>query len=153
MNLIVAIDGNNGIGFDNKMPWYIPEDLKYFKNITNGNIIIMGKNTYNAIGKTLNNRINIIISHNPIENCITTDNIDDTLEKYNNNNIYIIGGESIYKQFLKYCETLFITKILKTYKCDTFFPDYLDKYHIISESDVKIYNNISYVFCVYKKNT
>ena len=151
MNLIVAIDEKNGIGLNNKIPWHIPEDLKYFKTITTDNIIVMGKNTHNSIGKKLDNRINIIMTHNPIHNCISINNIDSVLEKYNNNNIYIIGGESIYKQFLDRCKFLYITKIFKDFKCDTFFPEYLSKYDLINESSVKIHNRIHYQFCVYKK--
>ncbi len=111
----------------------------------------MGKNTYNSIGKKLDNRINIVLSNDIIRNCITIEKIDGIKEKYKKNNIFIIGGESVYKQFLNDCEYLYITKIYESFKCNKYFPDYENNFELINESIIKEYNNIKYQFCIYKK--
>lgn len=151
MNLIVALDLNNGIGFNNEIPWYLPEDLKYFKKITTGNIVVMGKNTHKSIGKLLDNRINIILSHNVMKNCITVSDLNGVINKYKNNNIFIIGGSSVYKQFINECKYLYITKIYKSFNCDTFFPKYENNFNLVSESDIKTFKDIKYQFCIYEK--
>lgn len=152
MNLIVAIDNNNGIGKNNIIPWYIPEDLQYFKNITTGNVIVMGKNTYYSINKKLYNRINIILSHNTIKNNITVTSLEDIIKKYKKENIFIIGGASIYNQYINQCKFLYITKIKKDFKCDTFFTNYKNNFTKVYKSEEKIYNNIKYNFTIYKNN-
>ena len=123
LKIIVAIGKNREIGKDNKLLWHLPEDLKHFKNLTKNSTVIMGYNTYLSIGRPLPNRKNIVL-------CDKVLNIDG-VEVYNNlekclkenNDAYIIGGQSIYEQTLKYVTELHISYIDKEFKdADTFFP-------------------------------
>jgi len=132
MKLIVALDKNNGIGFENKLPWNHKCDLKYFSKLTKGsnnnNCIIMGKNTYLSIGRPLPNRNNIVLSTTLNDDNITIFHSLDLLLEYLNNHafddIWVIGGLQIYNLFLskKLINELFVTFINKEYYCDTYFP-------------------------------
>lgn len=134
INIIVALcKHNNGIGINNKLPWYYPEDLKFFSRITKGNgnnAVIMGRKTYESIGKELSERTNIIISKTLInKNLHIFSNINDalsycSLKKYDET--FIIGGESIYKESIKFANKLYVTEIDEYYECDTFFPEIKD---------------------------
>ena len=148
-NIIVAICQNNGIGFENKIPWYHKDDLKFFQKITKGNLnnaIIMGKNTYLSLNKPLKNRYNIVISTTlKIENELvkTFSNIDEAINFCNNSNfseVWICGGENIYNQFLtnyKYLiDSIYVNELDIKCKCDKFF-NVLD---IISKDDFFLFN-------------
>ena len=136
MNLIIACDINNGIGKENKLPWKIKEDLKYFRKVTTRtdfptqkNIVIMGWNTWESIGKPLKNRINIVISRNheleEREDLYQIKNIDDIyklLDSFTDiYEIFVIGGSQIYKHFLPHVDKIYLTKIYHKYQCDTHF--------------------------------
>lgn len=131
LNIIVAICAyNNGIGFNNKLPWHYPDDLKYFSKITKGNgnnAIIMGRNTFESIGKKLPGRTNIILSKTLINNNLHIfSNLNDSLtycKLMNFDEVFIIGGESVYKQSIDLVDKIYLTKINQFYKCDTFFPE------------------------------
>ena len=132
-NIIVATDNNNGIGMNNQMPWYIPEDLIHFKKITSNSIVIMGRNTYESIPiqwRPLNNRLNIVLSNNKqlhikCENLIYTDEAGmwDAINSYSTiySNTFFIGGQQVYEKFINITHGIYITRIYKEYKCDTFF--------------------------------
>tara|TARA_Y100000816_G_C26096992_1_gene580720 strand:+ start:411 stop:929 length:519 start_codon:yes stop_codon:yes gene_type:complete len=140
--IIVATCNDNGIGFNNKLPWeHIKEDMKLFSKLTIGNgnnSIIMGRKTFDSIGKPLKNRTNIILSNTldfDEENLISFDNIHYILEyckqkKFHEN--WVIGGETIYKQFLhlNLVDQIYQTKIFNNYSCDTFFPEIDLKFNI-----------------------
>ena len=137
LKIIVAIGKNREIGKDNKLLWHLPEDLKHFKNLTKNSTVIMGYNTYLSIGRPLPNRKNIVL-------CDKVLNIDG-VEVYNNlekclnenNDAYIIGGQSIYEQTLKYVTELHISYIDKEFKdADTFFPAF-EKSFKLKYSEVK----------------
>lgn len=132
LNIIVAIcKENRGIGLNNKLPWNYPEDLKYFSRITKGNgnnAIIMGRNTFESIGKTLPKRTNIILSKTLTSNekYLIFENIIDSLsycKSQNFDEVFIIGGESIYNQTIHLVDSIYVTEINKYYSCDTFFPE------------------------------
>ena len=159
-NMIVATDLSRGIGKDNKLPWYFPEDLKYFSKLTRGegnNAIIMGKNTWESINSTgLKKRDNLILSTTlDFENTMENNNIAKTFtspelliyycknKKYDN--IWIIGGEKIYSYFLEkyiaFINKIYVTYIDKFYECDSFFPKInLKKFRCISCSTHNLYN-------------
>jgi len=127
ISLIVAADLNNGIGYCNQLLCHLPADLKYFKNLTTGHHILMGKNTYNSIGKPLPNRTNLVVSKtiNNLHGCHVFNAIDDAIAFALSNNeteLFIIGGDSIYKQCMYMAETIYITRIKHTFTADTFFP-------------------------------
>jgi dihydrofolate reductase len=143
ISIIVAIAEDNGIGYKNELLAPISEDLKRFKAITAGNTVVMGRNTWYSLPKRpLPNRQNIVITN--IENEVfegaeTAYSIDEAIEKCPNNaESFIIGGAMIYRQFYEKADKLYITRILKTFKADTFFPEIeSDKWKIESESDKK----------------
>lgn len=159
MNIIVAIDKNNGIGKDNDLLVHISEDMKFFKETTTGNVVIMGRKTLESFPnkKPLKNRINIVISSNKnlkIDGAIVVDSISDAIteaKKYNKE-IFVIGGASIYNQFIELVDNLYVTKINKNFEADTFFP-IIDKKKWIEEpiSDIKSQDDLTYQFFKYKK--
>ena len=128
LNLIVAKAKNNVIGKNGKIPWSIPEELQYFKEKTINNVVIMGRKTYDSIGKPLNKRINIIISNTKAfsgENCFTVKSLEDALSlaKKFNKEIFIIGGERLYKEAIDIVDRMYITEVFMDVKeADTFFP-------------------------------
>ena len=129
IKLICAISKNNVIGKENKLPWNISEDLKRFKELTSNNWIVMGRKTFDSIGRPLPNRKNIVLTKNKnlkIDSVEVFNSPKDVIEFYKNSSdqkdLFIIGGTYIYDLFLEYCEYLFITNVDKNYLGDAFFP-------------------------------
>ncbi|MBS4537139.1 dihydrofolate reductase [Clostridium sp. D2Q-11] len=160
ISMIVALDKNNGIGNENKLLAHIPEDLKYFKNVTNGQIIVMGYNTYLSLPKRpLPNRINIVLTRKNInlDGAIVVNSIDrllDHLKEYKDKEIFICGGASIYEQMMPYSNKLYITHIFNEFSADTFFPKIEEEeWNIdsISGDFENIYNKYPHVFTIYKR--
>ncbi len=152
VRLIVAISENNAIGKDNKLIWHLPEDLKRFKRLTTGHTIIMGRNTYESIGRPLPNRKNIVVTRQKdyvAENCIVVDSIEKALELSNlEDEVFIIGGSQIYREVLdkNLVEQLDVT--------DTYFPEidltiWKESIRIDYHKDDK--NNYDYSFITYTK--
>lgn len=161
ISIIVAIAENYAIGKDNQLLWHISDDLKRFKQITSGNTIIMGKKTYYSLPvRPLKNRRNIVITDiagETIDGCTMAYSIDEAVslcEKDKEN--FVIGGGSIYAQFMKYATKLYITKVHKPFEGDVFFPE-IDSNHWQLESnepgpnDSNIDFNFSYLTYVRKK--
>jgi dihydrofolate reductase len=128
ISIIVVIAKNNGIGKDNKLLWHIPADLKRFKIITTGHTVIMGKNTFLSLpGGPLKNRRNLVISDNPddrFDGCETVFSIEEALSRCDNNQEnFVIGGASVYRQFLPLASKLYLTLVNKSFEADTFFPE------------------------------
>jgi len=160
MKAIVAVDLNWGIGCEGKLLHRIPEDMKFFKEMTLGKVVIMGRETFESFpGKEpLKNRINIVLSKNESFNnekvtiCRSLDELFHELEKYNSDDIFVIGGESIYSQLLTFCAEAYVTKIESKYVADKYFPD-LDKketWKLVFSSDSRSYNDIQYKFTKYE---
>lgn len=126
ISLIVAMSSNSVIGKDNKLPWSIPEDLRYFKDITTGHTVIMGRKTYESIGKALPNRRNIILTQNRdflAEGCTVVHSVNEVWQLFNREEeIFVIGGSEIYHLFLPFASKLYITQIHAEIEGDTFFP-------------------------------
>lgn len=130
LNIIVAIAKNNVIGKKNELPWYIPEDLKHFKKITDGKAVLMGSKTFesiiNRLGKPLPNRTSIVISSNPEykvpEGVLLYNNLEKAIGDFKDKEIFIIGGASIYKQTIDKAEKLYVTEVDKEIEGDAFFP-------------------------------
>ena len=144
ISLIVAASENNAIGKGNAMLWHLPEDLKFFKNTTWGMPIIMGRKTFEAVGKPLPGRTNIIVTSNKewsAENTITTTNIDDAIKVANDTNskeIFITGGGEIYRQTLPIAHKVYLTRVHTTIDGDAFFPEMdLNTWEIDFEKHVK----------------
>lgn len=139
ISIIAAIGKNRELGKDNKLLWHIVKDFKRFKTLTSGHVVIMGRKTFESIGKPLPNRINIIITRNrawtPL-GCTVCYSLEEGLveAKKNKSEIFIIGGAEIYKQGIKYADKLYLTLVDKEFpEADAFFPDYSDFKKIIKE--------------------
>jgi dihydrofolate reductase len=141
ITLIAACSKNRVIGKDNKLIWNLPEDLKRFKDLTLGNPIVMGRKTYESIGKSLPGRLNIILTKNrdfKADNCLIYNNIYDMLEIYQQSNLFVIGGGEIYTMFLPHAKKIELTLIDKDFEGDTFFPELGSDW---IESNVEINSN------------
>ncbi|MBL4951115.1 dihydrofolate reductase [Neobacillus sp. YIM B02564] len=133
INLITAIGLNREIGFQGNLLCHLPNDLKHFKKLTSGHFVVMGANTFNSIGHSLPDRQNIILSHKTKHNfppdVYVYNSIEDILFEYENYankdvELFIIGGESLYRQFLPYCDRIYLTIIDNIFnEADTFFPE------------------------------
>ena len=170
MHLIVAINQDNIIGNNNKIPWNLKNDLQRFKQLTNQQIIVMGRKTYDSLPiRPLKNRINVVITNSPDdyecqENLFYT-NLDDslyllkTLQENTNKKVFIIGGTKIYKYFFQYCTHFYITKVNLQCEGNVFFPFNLQlfndktKYHQTFQSEQLKEKDVSYVFSDYEINS
>jgi dihydrofolate reductase len=130
---IVAMAKNRVIGKDNQMPWHLPEDLKRFRKITSNSIVIMGRKTFESIGKPLPKRLNVIITRNPeykAQGCEVFTSVAEALEFCNGQKdkwgeeVFIIGGAEIYRQTISRTDRIYLTLIDKEFEGDTFFPEY-----------------------------
>ena len=125
LTLIVATDRNNGIGINNTLPWRLPEDLAFFKRITSGHAIIMGRKTFDAIGRPLPNRRNIVVTRNPAwanAGVETTNSLDQATAIAGEGEVFIIGGAQIYRDAISLADRLIVTEIDAEFACDAFFP-------------------------------
>lgn len=144
ISIIAAIAKNRAIGKKNTLLWRISEELKRFKKITTGHPIIMGRKTFESIGRPLPNRTNIVVTRNPnykAAGVLVTDSLDAAIEKAKNNppeggdsrEIFIIGGGQIYEQAIKLADKLYLTIVEGEYEADTFFPDYSEFDKVVYE--------------------
>lgn len=159
MKAIVAVDLNWGIGYRGNLLQRIPEDMKFFKQMTLGKVVIMGRETFESLpGKEpLKDRINIVLSKNKsfknekVIICRSLDELFHELAKCNSDDVFVIGGESIYAQLLPYCTEAYVTKIEKTYDADKYFIN-LDKdetWELVSTSELQTYQDLQYKFVKY----
>ena len=129
VSIVVAIAQNNAIGKDNKLLWHLPKDLKHFKDITSGHTVIMGRKTYESVGKPLPNRRNIIITRKniSIDGCEVVNSIDQALKlSASEDEIFIVGGAEIYNQALSLTDRIYLTIVHHKFDGDTYFPDIKD---------------------------
>ncbi len=143
INIIAAIDSKKGLGKDNKLIWHISDDLKRFKSLTLNHPIIMGRKTFQSIGKALPQRTNIVITKNPefrAEGVLVVNSLEDAVSKAKvsegSEEIYIIGGGQVFKEALEkeLIDRLYLTLIDGNFNADTFFPDY-SKFKRVSEEN------------------
>lgn len=156
ISIIVAAATNNAIGKDNNLLWYLPEDLKRFKQITSGNTVIMGKNTFNSLPiRPLPNRQNIVITDNLneyISGCDMAYSIDDSIKLMDDKSEnFIIGGGSIYKQFLPLAQKLYITRVHKDFDADVFFPEINFSEWILITSEDNQSIDFNYTYEIYER--
>lgn len=129
ISLIVAAASNNAIGKDGQLLWHLPKDLKFFKNTTWGMPVLMGRKTFEAVGKPLPGRTNIVITSNEnfcADQVITVASLESALQKANETNckeIFIIGGGEIYRQSMPIADRIYMTRVHATLEADTFFPE------------------------------
>jgi dihydrofolate reductase len=155
LSIIVAISENNAIGRDNQLLWHLPADLKHFKNITSGHPIIMGRKTYDSIGRPLPNRRNIIITRQTDLNIPGTEvvnSIEDAISLCSDEKeVFIIGGAEIYKSALSMSNRIYLTTVHQEFKADAFFPtldknEWLETAQEYHDADEK--NAVAYTFSI-----
>ena len=161
MNLIVAVDKNWAIGKGNQLLVSIPQDMKFFRETTIGKVVVMGRKTLETFpgGQPLKKRVNIVITRDKdykVNDAIIVHSVEEALEelkKYDEEDIYVIGGESIYRQMLPYCTLAHVTKINHAYEADTYFPnlDEKDEWVVTGVSDEQTYFNLEYEFVRYER--
>lgn len=160
MQLIVAVDRNWAIGNGNKLLVRIPEDQKFFRETTTGNVVVLGRKTLAEFpnGLPLKGRTNIILSGNPdftVKDAIVVHSEAELfaeLKKYESDKIFVIGGESIYNMLYEYCDTAHVTRIEYSYQADKYFPN-LDKeasWELTGDSDEHTYFDLEYYFYRYE---
>jgi dihydrofolate reductase len=126
VSIVVAISENHAIGKDNKLLWYLPRDLKHFKEITSGHTVIMGRKTYDSVGKPLPNRRNIIITRQQIEipGCEVVNSVEHALDLCKDlAEVFIVGGAEIYKQAMHLTDRIYLTIVHANFDADTYFPE------------------------------
>lgn len=161
MNLIVAVDENWAIGNKNELLISIPADHKFFRQETTGKVVILGRKTLETFpqGLPLKNRTNIIMSTNKdyrVKDAVVVHNLEELLsqiEKYDTEDVYVVGGESVYRLLLPYCDTAHVTKIDHVYEADAYFPDLdaMPEWKITADSEEQTYFDITYHFLKYER--
>jgi dihydrofolate reductase len=159
ISIMVAVAENNAIGKDNKLLWKLSSDLKRFKKITSGHKVVMGRNTFLSLpAGPLPNRVNVVISDVPneqFEACEMADSIENALEKcHPEEEVFIIGGGMIYKQFLPHATKLYMTKVHHEFEADTFFPNInYDEWEEIEREDAILCENdeFPHTYLVYRR--
>ena len=155
ISIIVAHDKNRVIGYENKLPWHLPGDLQYFKEMTMGKPIIMGRKTFESIGRPLPGRRNIVITRNEHYNADgieVVSSLDEALQLTKDaEETMVIGGEQILRLALPLADRLYITLIDAEFNGDTYFPDY-EGWQLVSSQE-KLTSNDGYTFqyCIYEK--
>ncbi len=140
VSIIAAISQNLVLGKDNKLLWHVPEDFARFKKLTSGHPVIMGRKTFESIGKPLSNRTNIIITHDEnykTAGCLVVHSLEEAIKRTKGKEIFIIGGGQIYSQAITLADKLYLTIIKKNFTGDTYFPDYGRFKKIINKKDGK----------------
>lgn len=161
MNLIVAVDKNWAIGLNNKLLVSIPADMKFFRETTMGKVVVMGRKTLESFpgGQPLKKRTNIVLTSDTnyrVKDAVVVHTIDELLEelkKYDEKDVYVIGGESIYRQLLPYCKVAHVTRIAHAYEADTYFPnlDEMKDWEVTGVSEEQTYFNLEYEFVRYER--
>ena len=160
MKCILSADNNWGIGYGNSLLIKIPGDMKRFRQITTGNCLIMGRKTLESFpqSRPLENRVNIVLTNNKdykVDGAIVVHSIEDALSeaKKTGKEIYIIGGETVYRQFLPYCDEALVTRIEHSYEADAHFPD-LDndpEWELVEKGEEETCFDIIFYYCTYKR--
>lgn len=158
ISMIAAVAKNRAIGKNNQLLWHIPEDLKHFKDITRGHAVVMGSKTFESLGHPLPQRTNIVIAKDldyQAQGCVIVHSLDNAIieaGKVEKDEIFIIGGGSIYSQFLPRADKLYITLVDKEFDADTFFPPYEDQFKKITPMGGGEHEGLKYTFLELEKN-
>lgn len=161
MNMIVNVDKNWGIGLNNKLLVSIPADMKFFRQTTTGNVVVMGRKTLESFpnGLPLKNRRNIVLSRDPgykvkdAEIVHSREELMELLKDCDSSRVYVIGGESVYRMLLPDCDTVHVTKVDHAFEADTFFPnlDEMPEWKITADSEEQTYFDLEYTFLKYER--
>lgn len=163
MKAILAADKNWGIGYNNKLLVSIPSDMKFFRQTTTGKVVVMGRKTLESFpnGLPLKNRTNIVLTGNSeykVKDAVivhSKEELMNELEKYDTEDIYVIGGESVYRMMLPYCDTVYVTKIDRAFQADTFFPnlDQMEEWELAEEGEEQTCFDLEFCFTRYERRT
>ena len=161
MKAILAADKNWGIGYNNHLLVSIPSDMKFFRQTTTGKVVVMGRKTLESFpnGMPLKNRTNIVLTGNQnyqVKDAVVVhseDELMEELEKYDQDDIFVIGGESVYRMMLPHCDTGYVTKIDRAFQADTFFPDLdeMDEWVMTEESEEQTCFDLEFCFTKYER--
>ena len=161
MNMIVNVDKNRGIGLNNKLLVSIPADMKFFRQTTTGNVVVMGRKTLESFpnGLPLKNRRNIVLTRDPeykvkdAEIVHSREELMELLKDCDSSRVYVIGGESVYRMLLPDCDTVHVTKVDHAFEADTFFPnlDEMPEWKITADSEEQTYFDLEYTFLKYER--
>ena len=161
MNIIVAVDENWAIGCRGDLLVRIPADHKMFRKETIGKVVVLGRKTMDTFpgGLPLAGRTNIVLTRNPeyqVKDAIVVHSVEELLQelkKYDTKDVYVIGGDSVYRQLIPYCDTVHVTKIDRSYEADAYFPnlDASGEWEITAESDEQSYFDTTYHFLKYER--
>lgn len=160
MKLIAAVDQHWGIGKNGRLLVSIPEDMKYFRGTTTGGVVVMGRRTLESFPgrRPLSGRTNIVLSNNPaytVRGAAVVHSLDElsrALDAFDTDQVFVIGGETIYRLLYSQCDTAYITRIDYAYEADAHFPD-LDAdpdWQLVGESEEQTYFDLTYRFCTYR---
>lgn len=162
MDLIVAVGADWGIGCEGDLLFSIPEDMKYFRTMTQGKVVVMGRKTLESLpgGKPLKNRTNIVLSQNPdyqVEDAQVCQSLDEVLAAvrgYAEDEVMVIGGAGIYRAMLPYCKRAYVTHVDATAPADTYFPDLTKEpgWALVKEGEQQEHEGLRYRFCVYENS-
>ena len=161
MKAILSADKNCGIGYHNRLLVSIPSDMKFFRQTTTGKVVVMGRKTLESFpnGMPLKNRTNIVLTGNKgyhVKDAVIVHSKEELLEelkKYDTDDVYVIGGESIYRMLLPYCSTVYVTKIDQAFQAETFFPnlDEMDEWVMTEEGEEQTCFDLELVFTKYER--
>lgn len=163
MNLIVAVDNHWAIGNKNRLLNSIPEDMKFFQAVTMNKVVIMGRKTLESLpgGRPLKKRVNIVLTRKQdyqVKDAVVVHSVEEALteaEKYSTEDVYVIGGESVYRAMLPYCDVAHVTKMDYNYEADTWFPnlDTDNEWQMVAESEERTCFDLEYYFRLYARKT
>ena len=161
MRLIVAVDKNWGIGYNNHLLVSIPSDKKFFRQETTGKVVVMGRKTLESFpgGLPLKNRTNVVLTRNAgyrAKDTVIVHDIPELLEelkKYPSDAVYVVGGGTVYEELLPYCDEAYVTKIDFAYEADTYFPnlDQMPEWEMVEESEEQTYFDLEFTFTRYER--
>lgn len=161
MKAIVAADKNWAIGNNNQLLVSIPSDMKFFRSTTTGKVIVMGRKTLESFpsGQPLKNRVNIVLTKDrnyQVKGAVILHSMEEVMEEikqYDTDDVYVIGGESIYRQMLPYCDTAYVTRIDHAYQADTHFPnlDEMEDWKLTQESEEQTCFDLEFAFTTYER--
>lgn len=161
MQMIVAAAENWAIGKDGDMLWHLPEDMRFFRKMTTGNVVVMGRKTLDSFpgGKPLKNRTNLVLTRDQgfyREGVLTAHDLEEALailKAYEPERVFIAGGGDIYRQFLPLCDTVYVTRVYKAFQADTFFPnlDAASEWELSFAGEKMEWDGLSFAFTTYKR--
>lgn len=161
MKAILCADKNWGIGNNNRLLVSIPSDMRFFRQTTTGRVVVMGRKTLESFpnGMPLKNRTNVVLTGNKeyrVKDAVivhSKDELMEELKKYDADDIYVIGGESVYRMMLPYCDTVYVTKVDHAFQADTFFPDLdeMDEWVMTEESEEQTCFDLEFCFTKYER--